>query len=107
MHTHGDGPGREVVAAAAPGRERPHRRCELVQRLGVDGQGRRAGGREDLAVPRPGGVGPHAYIRSGAETPSIPRPLARVWRAAAQSQRRAMVIGSSSASACGSTRHTS
>ncbi len=67
-------PERAVVAAGgAPG---PDRRRELVEPGGVErARPRRLGRNGDAGVQRAGGMRSH-HIRSGAETPSSPRPLA-------------------------------
>ena len=90
---------RESCCAArrsAPGRSsssvdlRPRRAAAVMDLLGVPGAGR---------------VGVH--IRSGAETPRMPRPLAITWRVASHSASRAVCSSLGSSSPCGSTRHES
>jgi hypothetical protein len=92
----------------APGRvARPHRRRELIEPGGIEWT--RPGGlgrKRDAGVQRAGGMRPH-HIRSGAETPSSPRPLANTWRAATHSASRARCRSVVSSSPIGSTRHES
>ena len=74
----------------------------------VDGRGPAVlpGGRTS-ACRGPAGCARIAYIRSGARTPSRPRPLARTWRTAAHRTRRAVVSGVASSSPCGRIRQLS
>ena len=79
---------------------------ELIEPGGVLGAGTRGlRGYRDAGVEGAGGVDVH--IRSGALTPSMPRPLANTWRAATQSASRARCRSLTSSSPMGSTRQVS
>ncbi|CPU67968.1 Uncharacterised protein [Mycobacteroides abscessus] len=58
------------------------------------------------ARPRLAGVSrqARAHMRSGALTPSSPRPLARTWRTASLSHRRVRCVSVTSSSGYGRTR---
>ena len=71
--------------------------------------GRRGGGTlgQQVAVQRPGRVRAHAHIRSGALTPSSPRPFSSTVRVAFQSSSRGAVVAGTGSSPLGSTWHSS
>ncbi len=83
----------------------PHVRMEFVQFTRVAGTFGEGRGVRNLGVPGPGRV--RVHIRSGAETPSSPRPLPSTWRAAAHSARRAVCRAPGSSSPCGRMRQAS
>ena len=95
-------------------RLRPDGRIDPVDVLGRRRR-RRLG--QHVGVPRPGRMGRSAhdiarslmpgYIRSGALTPSRPRPLASTTRVASHSHSRASVSAPGTSSPCGSTRQES
>ncbi len=96
-----------VTAHGVAGPHRGRQRVELGA-VARDGAGRVVGG-QDVGVTGPGrvGAGHGSYIRSGAETPSRPRPEASTVRVASHRARRAVCRGPASSSPWGSTRQVS
>jgi hypothetical protein len=93
----------ERTLVVLAGRAGPEQRHELVDVGELLQPGRSAG---SLGVRPAGFVGVH-HMRSGALTPSRPRPLASTTRVAATRSRRARWIGAGSSSPMGSTRQES